>query len=568
MDNTLKNTFGLAISNEMLTAVELAYNKSGLKVINFSKVDLEPGVVENNCIIINPLALKEALSKLLQEAKMGPIKSENVIISIPEEKTFNHHIDIPKEQVKNKEFIKNVARDFIPIALDDAIIDYKQIRSNPGQNYITFNFVAVQKNIIDSLTKVLSEANLNVVAVDIDKNSIIRSCNNSLQKNEGDFMVVNIGMNKSTINITTSSGFYYNIDAKIEGKKLDEKIKELLKIPSIADVRTLLMQFSQDENVIKADQKKILEQGLQSYFATFIKKINELIQAIGNRGGLELNTIYLIGCHSCVPGIEETFKEAFPKTEIKHKLNYIQLDETTELIYPYAIGLALRAVLPEVNENDINLLPQNKKEELEERKVTPVIRRYLLGTCIMLGGLLILSGIFTSKTYLGYRVSSQELSLLEEKAMNPYLREAAQEIQQETQLANQILSIVEGAVPGSKTMKIFDNYNTNGITLVNVNYSINTNKEIEIRLRAKASSRSAIEEFILELESSPYFTEVISPLSNLVGKGERFINIDLKLNANEIINEHEKEKEEAETKVMQDSENKPKQPSIQQPAEE
>ena len=186
---------------------------------------------------------------------------------------------------------------------------------------------------------------------------------------------------------------------------------------------------------------------------------------------------------------------------------------------------------------------------------------------MLLGSILVFSGIFTSKAYLSYKVSSQEAAFLSEKTMNPYLRGAAQEIQQETQLANQITSILNSSVPGSKAMEIFDYYNTNGITLVNVICNINTNKEVEIRMRAKAASRFETEKIIIEFENNPYFTKIISPLSNLVGKGERFINIDLKLNTKEIISAYKQTKEEEEMEIVDSSELKAEKPSIQQTSE-
>ena len=48
--------------------------------------------------------------KLLLDASNGPITSRNVIISIPEEKTFSHYLNIPKEHEKNDDFILLTAK--------------------------------------------------------------------------------------------------------------------------------------------------------------------------------------------------------------------------------------------------------------------------------------------------------------------------------------------------------------------------------------------------------------------------------------------------------------------------
>ena len=554
MNNILKNTFGLAISNSLLTAVELSYGKTGLRVINFSKLELESGIVDDDCIILNPEAFKDALMKLMLEAKNGPITSRNVIIMIPEEKTFSHSLSISKEKTEDEDFIKDAARDSIPITLDEAVIDYKRIKNRSTEKNIIYNFVATQKSIINSLIKTIGESGLNVVAVDTSKNSLIRACNNRFQENKNDFMVVNVQLEKSPLNITTSSGFSYDSDAKIGGKELDIEIKKALNISSIEDVHKLLIQFKEDPKTISEEQQARIKNVLQNFFNTITEKSIELVKAVQNQESLKLNTIYLIGCHSCIPGLKEALKSTFPKAEIKQKLDYIELDETTELFYIHAIGLALRVVLPEVHKNDINLLPLKKRNELYEAKITPIVKRYLLGFGLLFGALMILTGMITTKSYMSHKITSQETKLLQEKTMNPYLTEAAKAKQQKTLLESQIITILKDAVPGNQIMSKIDSYNINGISMVNATYKINTTKEIEMRIRAKATSREDTENFVIHLENEPYYSEVISPLSNLVGKGERFININLTLNPNEIIKDYIGEEELIEEK--------PKQPSM------
>ena len=125
MEKPLKNSFGLEISNSALTAVELTYGKNGLKVVNFARVELESDIVEDDSIIVNPEAFKAALMKLLREGYAGPFSSRNVIISVPEEKTFAHHLCIPNEHRHDDKYIMQLAKDFIPIELGEAVIDYK-----------------------------------------------------------------------------------------------------------------------------------------------------------------------------------------------------------------------------------------------------------------------------------------------------------------------------------------------------------------------------------------------------------------------------------------------------------
>ena len=74
--------------------------------------------------------------------------------------------------------------------------------------------------------------------------------------------------------------------------------------------------------------------------------------------------------------------------------------------------------------------------------------------------------------------------------------------------------------------------------MVNVTYYVDSAKAHVLRLRGKSISREETEKFILALENDSYFSNVLSPLSNLVGKGERFINMDLNVVPEKVIEDY------------------------------
>ena len=131
------------------------------------------------------------------------------------------------------------------------------------------------------------------------------------------------------------------------------------------------------------------------------------------------------------------------------------------------------------------------------------------------------------------------MGLYAEKAQNPYLTQAAKATQQKKLLENQILTITSDSFPSSVVIDKIDDYNINGIGIVNLSYSLNKQGDHGLRLRAKVENRELTEEFISSLEDITFFKEVDSPLSNLVGKGERFVNIDFILDVQSIVNAYE-----------------------------
>ncbi|QQR83181.1 pilus assembly protein PilM [Candidatus Peregrinibacteria bacterium] len=144
-----KKLIGLDISSHALTAVEWLVKKDQLVLVNASKVELELGVVEDDIIINNPEAFKAALKQLIENGKNGPLKTKEVVIAIPEEKTFSHRITLKPEQKEDEEWIKKEAADFIPIELNQAIIDYYPIAGNdPKPVETALEFIAAQDGLV------------------------------------------------------------------------------------------------------------------------------------------------------------------------------------------------------------------------------------------------------------------------------------------------------------------------------------------------------------------------------------------------------------------------------------
>ena len=532
MQKPLKNTFGLDINNSALTAVEFSYGKKGLKVVNFARVELNPGIVEDNCIIVDREAFKEALARLLREGYAGPINSRNVIFCIPEEKTFSHRLTIPRESAEDEPYIKLLARDFIPIELNEAAVDYKEISGDKKE--VTLNFVAAQKFIIETIISVLSEAGLKTVHVDVDKNSLNRACDNNFQNSGCDYMIFNIGENITSFSIVGQSGISYTLDSEIAGNTFVDILKEGLKAGTLAEVKTMLQALGRDPEAQNKEEFKTIEGILKDPINKLKERISELSVAAESQDGIKVKKIYVIGSYSRTPGIINALTSIFPDSQIIPNFQYIQLNEDTELYYAKAIGLALKAIFPEDKGVEVNLLPRNEKEELFNRMLTPIVTKSLLAISIMITAITLFTGINMGMSYIGYKVSEREVEISAEKSNSPYLHQVAQESQLKTQLASQVTSILKDSMPISKLMSRMDNYNLDGIKFINLSYTINSQSN-EMDIRAKTDSRETTEKLINGLKSDSYFNNIDSPLSNLSGKGERFINIGLEANLENIL---------------------------------
>lgn len=526
MNKPIKNTIGLDIRNSSLTAVELSYTKKGLKVVNFARIDLEPDIVEENSIVINAEAFKEAVKNLLLQGYAGPFTSHNVIISIPEEKTFSHNFCIPALNIEDQEFIVQEAKDYIPIELSEAAVDFRKVGKCEKEGEIRVQFVAAHKNVIESMIQMLSEIGLKVIFVDIDKNSLLRACSNHFRPSEGGYMVLDINSEFASFSMGGEKGASFSQNSLIGGDIIIAEVKKALKLGTLSETATAIKTVTEkpEEN---EQIKSTMIHAVGTAFKPLGDRISEMVQIARVQEAVELKTIFVVGEYAKLPGIAEKLGELFPEVKVQSSFEYIRLDEHTESHYPMAIGLALRAILPEEPINEINLLPKSKKEELYNRLLIPVITKTLFAVFTSMAILTLFTGFLAARNFVNLKVSDREVEISEEKSQSPFLHSAAQQNQEKAMLASQMSALLADAIPGGYFMKEVDTFGTQGIELVSASYKLNTDYSGSMRIRAKTNSRESTENFIRKLEENPHFKEVISPLSNLTGKGERFINIDL-----------------------------------------
>ncbi len=133
-------------------------------------------------------------------------------------------------------------------------------------------------------------------------------------------------------------------------------------------------------------------------------------------------------------------------------------------------------------------------------------------------------------------MKSQELIILDEQSLNPYLTEIAKMKQEEDQFKQTIDAMLSDSIPIQNIAAVLDEYNEPGLGLLNVSYQNDSKAHMsQIRLSAEIENREKTEAFVDNLERSGLFEEVISPLSNLIGKESRVVRIDLILDNQRVI---------------------------------
>jgi len=544
-NNNLKKCIGIILSSRTLVAIEMINKKGNPEVLNYSKVILEDDIVENNSIVIDPERFKEALKQLLANGTNGPIKTKQIFAILPEQSTFEHHIVVPQEKINDIEYIKAVATDYIPIELDDAVFDFVKTEEDKEKKETTLRFIATQSSIVKPLISILKEIGLEVIGIKIDVDCLLESFTTPLNHNEGDIFVLNMDTERDLISLAQKNGKEHRLILRRDQKEIIEALKSVLRLNTDQDYHEICLKLKRGEK-LPDDQAKNLKIEIAHYTENLEKQIRNVIRISKSEEDISISKVYLTGLLSGLPGIREIIEKIFPNVEIKNQVEFAQLPEEIERDLLEGLGTYL-SELEQMGSANINLLPETKKEELSIAPLIPKFKRYFFIISILLGILILRMGIMTTSTYISYRIKAQEAIILNEHALNPYLMSIAKLTQERQRLHDQILSVLDNAIPVSILMESLDEKNKEGINYQNISYtSDSATNEGRIELQAEIENRQKTEAFVESLEADSLYSEVISPLSNLLGKEERLVRIDLSVNEEEVTSVFEKKTAKAE----------------------
>jgi len=364
----LNYPIGLDISDLSLKAVQLDKGRSSIKFQAISKVDLPEGYIVNGEIINKEMVIK-SIHKLLSNPRYGKITTNEVVVCLPETKTFIKLIEIERSLKPLSSLIKNEIIKYIPLTIDEIYYDWQLISEDSLYSYVLIG--ASPKNIVDDYILVLNEAHLSVSALEIEPISICRALLNEEGKNKNEisnnYCLVDIGARRTGIIIYSKNTILFSSSLPISGNEITKKIAENLNISKI-EAEKLKINASLNNNDIKnSDVNKILT----GMFNILIKKLKEIINFYNNeyedRGAI--NKIILCGGGANMADIDKKISSIFSINTIlgncfenfsiknKNKDNYIKnflkdsapiYDKTINKekleTYTTAVGLALREI--------------------------------------------------------------------------------------------------------------------------------------------------------------------------------------------------------------------------------
>ena len=365
-----KPIFGLDISDFSIEVLQINRRK---KIKKFGRIILEKGIVENG-FILNKEKLIQEIEKVLNKSR---IKARNVILALPDSKTFICIFKIPRELKKEQieDAVRSEAEKTIPLEIEKLYWDYK-ITSQTQKEYNVL-FAGTLKEVVDDYLEILKKLKVNVVAIEPESLATGRALLED-KKLENSIIILDIGAKITNVSIFDKyANLHDSVTVDIGGQYFTSILAKELSL-DLKKAEKIKRKVGFDE---KKDRKVALL--LKKAIRPLIKEIERIIEYHGQK----VQMILVTGGSSQLPKIENVL---FSSLGIKVKVSVASLAsqlKKSSALFNTVAGLALRGIEKDPLGEEINLLPSLKekkkmfytrKDKKDRKKIYRVLEIILL----------------------------------------------------------------------------------------------------------------------------------------------------------------------------------------------
>ena len=344
------SSFGLDLSDLSMKAVWLDRASGHDSVMSFGSVPLALGnVVDGE--IMNPEAVRSAITSLLVKSGPKKIGTRKVICSLPETKAFLRIISLPRmEKDEVKEAIKWEIEANIPLTLDQVYYDWQILDLNVVGEKGKMNVlvVAVARSVVDQFTEVLESAGLEVIGLETE--SIAQARSLLPEKNDkSTTLIVDIGDRRTSFLIAIGSTPCFTSSVPLSSQMVTEAISKELKI-SFDEAEAIKIKHGLGSLAMKSPVLKAAEPVLESIAVEIERSIDFYVNSLRYSSGID--SIVLCGGGSNMNGflpymtkrLGKPVESGNPWVNVQLGREIPIIDKRRSVQYSTAIGLALRGL--------------------------------------------------------------------------------------------------------------------------------------------------------------------------------------------------------------------------------
>ncbi|MCX6723772.1 MAG: type IV pilus assembly protein PilM [Candidatus Staskawiczbacteria bacterium] len=353
------DAFGLDIDDMSVKVVKLKKKGRGFALASFNETRMTADVVKDG-EIENEAIMVRAIKSACDTVKGKKLGTRNVVVSLPEQKSFLQVIQMPK--MGEEELAVAVpleAENYIPMPIDDVYLDFHVIPSVKDYlNHVEVLIVATPKKIVDSYISCIKKAGLTPIALEVESRAITMAL---IKKDANSSLLALIDFGESNVNFIIFSGnsTRFTCSIPISSRSITEAISESLKV-NFNEAEKLKLEYGL---VGKKSEKSTIHGEKVSSIITkilddLISQIKKYLNFYRDHSSYEYllpdgkkENILLCGEGAELKGLPEfVSKKLDIPAELGNPLSNLNLDKDKIIIkkellsFTTAIGLALRQV--------------------------------------------------------------------------------------------------------------------------------------------------------------------------------------------------------------------------------
>ena len=336
--------FGLNFSDYSIEAVALE-DKGGEKynLVAWSRETLPPGIIENGEIIKEDELILQ-IKNLLEKTQSGIFEGKNVVLSIPEDKTYTVELSFSAllKQAEIKDLIPNEISKIIPFEYKDIYWDFSIVDKDDAN--VVVSVTACPKKIVNSYADLAIKLKLAPVVIGLESLAVVHGLKQSMLLDP--VLVLDMGALHTLSFVYDKHAIRKNYSFPSGGNILSEKIANMTS-QTLEDA-----ELQKREEGLKGDSEvaSILKQELDKT----ISRLKKLLVEYESEYGVSVSKLIVTGGGSLLPGVNDYFAE---KMNLKVVSGDIQGLENTpkkdwEALFTAAYGLARRSAMPAFGKNN------------------------------------------------------------------------------------------------------------------------------------------------------------------------------------------------------------------------
>ena len=288
-----KSTVGLDIGSGLIKVAVIDHSKAQPELVRVAITPLlADAIVDGE--IMDPGIVADAITACLQEAG---VTTKSVVTAVGGRDVIIKKIQIERvKESQARELMRWEAEQHVPFDMESVELDFQILDPDGRESEMSVLLVAAKRELIEAKVRVLTEASLSAMAVDVD----VFALHNAFALNHPDAMsgvvaLVNIGHEVTNINIVEDGTPILTRDIPVGTRRFREDLQRERGLGS-EEAAALLQGFDRSDHL-----DAVLEQRAEEIAVGLERAVAFL--ASSSRNGMQVSAVYLCGGGSRAPGI-------------------------------------------------------------------------------------------------------------------------------------------------------------------------------------------------------------------------------------------------------------------------